>query len=244
MEEELGLAPGAQRSNPAAFSGVHGLDWNAEAAGQERERAAAQAKATFIPEGRQEPAGAEEEAQRRRRRSRSRSRSRDRRRRSRSRSRDGGRRRRSRSPSRERRQRRNGSSSPRHLRSRSPRRENEHEKEKEGGCTIEVWKGGDRLGRLALELGKPSQECIFGRLPSCGVPLEHLSVSRHHARLTGDAAGRLWLTDLGSAHGTQVDGVWIRAKEPKELTLGSAFRFGASTREFRVAALPAAAQHG
>lgn len=37
-----------------------------------------------------------------------------------------------------------------------------------------------------------------GRLPTCDIPLEHLSVSRAHAHLTTDGAGNLFLTDLGS----------------------------------------------
>lgn len=37
-----------------------------------------------------------------------------------------------------------------------------------------------------------------GRLPTCDIPLEHLSVSRAHAQFTTDGAGNLFLTDLGS----------------------------------------------
>lgn len=52
-----------------------------------------------------------------------------------------------------------------------------------------------------------------------------------------DGAGKLYLIDLGSGHGTNLDGVWVRAQSPKELKVGSVIRFGASTREYKVAAL-------
>lgn len=53
-------------------------------------------------------------------------------------------------------------------------------------------------GHLVLEMQRPSQQATFGRLPSCEVPLEHLSISRAHAQLTTDGAGNLFVTDLGS----------------------------------------------
>ena len=49
-----------------------------------------------------------------------------------------------------------------------------------------------------LEMQRVSQECLFGRLPSSGIQLEHLSASRAHAQLSTDGAGNLFLTDLGS----------------------------------------------
>lgn len=45
-----------------------------------------------------------------------------------------------------------------------------------------------------------------------------------------------------AAHQTNVDGAWIRPKVPKQLRAGSVLRFGASTREYRVARLPAPPQ--
>jgi hypothetical protein len=48
-----------------------------------------------------------------------------------------------------------------------------------------------------------SQECLFGRLPSCGIQLEHLSASRAHAQLSTDGAGNLFLTDLGSGEAVE-----------------------------------------
>lgn len=57
-------------------------------------------------------------------------------------------------------------------------------------------------GHLVLEMQRPSQQATFGRLPSCEVPLEHLSISRAHAQLTTDGAGNLFVTDLGSGGDT------------------------------------------
>ncbi len=54
------------------------------------------------------------------------------------------------------------------------------------------------VGQLRLELEAANQRAVVGRVPSCDVHLEHLSVSRHHAAVTTDAAGHLFLTDLAA----------------------------------------------
>lgn len=54
------------------------------------------------------------------------------------------------------------------------------------------------LGELRLGLEAANQRVLFGRVPSCDVHLEHLSISRHHATLTLDPSGHLFLTDLGA----------------------------------------------
>jgi len=48
----------------------------------------------------------------------------------------------------------------------------------------------------------------------------------------------------GAAHGTNVDGAWIKPKVPKQLQAGSVLKFGASTREYKVAKLPQPAPRG
>ena len=68
--------------------------------------------------------------------------------------------------------------------------------------------------------------------------MEHLSVSRQHAQLTTDGRGGLMVTDLGSAHGTNLDGVWMKARAPRALKAGSVLRLGASSRELRLVRLP------
>ena len=39
---------------------------------------------------------------------------------------------------------------------------------------------------------------------------------------------------LYAAHGTNLDGAWIRANEARLLNKGSVFKFGASSREYKV----------
>ncbi|GAB4815324.1 hypothetical protein N2152v2_002370 [Parachlorella kessleri] len=106
------------------------------------------------------------------------------------------------------------------------------------GAVLEVKREGKSLGHLVVQLVRANQECTFGRLPSCDVQLEHLSISRQHAQLTTDGAGNLFVTDLGSAHGTNIDGTWVRANVPKQLSKGSTVQFGASTRQYTVTKLP------
>lgn len=43
---------------------------------------------------------------------------------------------------------------------------------------------------------------------------------------------------IPAAHGTNVDGAWIRANVPKQLNKGSVLKFGASSREYTVSKLP------
>ncbi|KAL4421080.1 hypothetical protein ABPG77_001375 [Micractinium sp. CCAP 211/92] len=182
----------------------------------------------------------------RRRSSRSRSRSRDRKQRGRSsRSRSGGRDRRrdSRSHSRdrrgeERREPRPEGAAAAQQALQAAQQADHIEVESTAGAALEVVRDGKPLGHLVLEMQRPSQQATVGRLPSCEVPLEHLSISRAHAQLTTDGAGNLFITDLGSAHGTNVDGAWIKPKVPKQLRVSSVLKFGASTREYRVAKLP------
>ena len=43
------------------------------------------------------------------------------------------------------------------------------------------------------------------------------TVSRNHARLWCDAAGRFWIEDCGSTHGTQINGQEARGTGPQEV---------------------------
>ena len=54
------------------------------------------------------------------------------------------------------------------------------------------------LGRLELGLHSSHQRCVFGRLPSNEVVLEHASISRQHAQLSLNDSRDLLITDLGS----------------------------------------------
>jgi pSer/pThr/pTyr-binding forkhead associated (FHA) protein len=54
-------------------------------------------------------------------------------------------------------------------------------------------------------------ETIIGRAPTCGIVINHPSVSRQHARLTVTASG-VRLVDLGSTFGTSRAGVALGAE--------------------------------
>jgi pSer/pThr/pTyr-binding forkhead associated (FHA) protein len=69
-------------------------------------------------------------------------------------------------------------------------------------------------------------ENIVGRDPECIVWLDSDSVSRRHARIVVDSAGRrLLLDDLASKNGTRVRG--MRVRERIELSDGDELMFGA-----------------
>ena len=53
-------------------------------------------------------------------------------------------------------------------------------------------------------------------------------------QLTVDTGGNLYVTDLGTSHGTNVDGTWIRPNEPKQLPKGAVLRLAASSRQYKV----------
>ncbi len=54
------------------------------------------------------------------------------------------------------------------------------------------------MGGIELGLQSIAEKAIFGRAPTCDVPVEHLSISRQHAVLSTDTAGNLYLMDMGS----------------------------------------------
>jgi DNA-binding winged helix-turn-helix (wHTH) protein len=86
-----------------------------------------------------------------------------------------------------------------------------------------IW--GDR--EIALREG----ENILGRTPEAALWVDHGSISRRHARLT-IRDGHASLEDLGSRHGTLVDGV--RIQEPTTLRDGARIELGAVSMLFRV----------
>lgn len=84
-----------------------------------------------------------------------------------------------------------------------------------------AWRSG-RLPQLMLPAPGP-YPLMIGRAPGCGLRLNHISVSRHHAQLSGTEAG--WkLRDLGSANGTWVNG--RRVTDPAPVGPGDQVRFG------------------
>lgn len=92
-----------------------------------------------------------------------------------------------------------------------------------------VTRGSDEF---ILEAG----ETVFGRDPASGVYVEHLSVSRHHARLS-IGSDEAVLEDLKSRNGTFLDG--RRIKEPTRVSNGAIIGLGLITFTFRVLCAPA-----
>lgn len=105
--------------------------------------------------------------------------------------------------------------------------------------SLETLKGGTILGTRSL---KGTSCCLFGRLSSCDVCLEHPSVSRYHAVLQHRAAGLegecdgqgpgFYLYDLGSTHGTFLNKTRIPPRTYRRVHVGHVLRFGGSTRLF------------
>ncbi|KAG1657423.1 hypothetical protein FOA52_011793 [Chlamydomonas sp. UWO 241] len=100
--------------------------------------------------------------------------------------------------------------------------------------TFRVSKPDTALGELRLGPMQQHQRCVFGRVPACDVVMEHLSVSRQHAVVTTDARGGVYVMDLGSAHGTKLDDVWIKPQTARQVRVGSVLVFGASTRRYKL----------
>lgn len=77
----------------------------------------------------------------------------------------------------------------------------------------------------------------FGRLPECSLHLEHESISRRHACLAFDKGGTMYLVDLGSAHGTFLNGEQLRPNKRTAITGDAVIQFGASSRKYRICAI-------
>ncbi|XP_008579562.1 PREDICTED: kanadaptin [Galeopterus variegatus] len=105
--------------------------------------------------------------------------------------------------------------------------------------SLETLKGGTILGTRSL---KGTSCCLFGRLSSCDLCLEHPSVSRYHAVLQHRASGPdgecegqapgFYLYDLGSTHGTFLNKTRIPPRTYCRVHVGHVLRFGGSTRLF------------
>jgi DNA-binding winged helix-turn-helix (wHTH) protein len=81
------------------------------------------------------------------------------------------------------------------------------------------------------EISLREGENILGRAPEAVLWLDHGSISRRHARLTY-RAGLARLEDLGSRHGTFVDGV--RIELPTAIQDGTRIRLGTVDLLFRI----------
>ena len=74
---------------------------------------------------------------------------------------------------------------------------------------------------------------VVGRnTETCDIALEHASASRHHAAVLHHRSGAIYLLDLGSAHGTFLNGDRLPPKEPTLWSDGATCVFGASSRSY------------
>jgi diguanylate cyclase (GGDEF)-like protein len=88
---------------------------------------------------------------------------------------------------------------------------------------VKVTSGADMLRVATLE---PGQSLLVGRDPSAGLVLDDNGVSRRHCSLIHESGG-VRLADLGSTHGTFLNG--DRISSPRRVTFGDRIDIGAIT---------------
>lgn len=69
-----------------------------------------------------------------------------------------------------------------------------------------------------------TESLTIGRGEDCDVRVDDEYASPHHAKVTRDDAGRVWIEDLGSTNGTWLNGV--RVYGPTLMTPGCVVRVG------------------
>lgn len=74
----------------------------------------------------------------------------------------------------------------------------------------------------------------IGRLPECDICVDDPAVSRHHARIDVSPSGVV-IQDLGSRHGTRVNGQFVRPGRPIEISEGDVVQAGPRVLRFRAA---------
>lgn len=71
-----------------------------------------------------------------------------------------------------------------------------------------------------------SQSFIIGRGEDCDVRVDDEYASNHHARVTKDPDGRIWIQDMGSTNGTWLNGMRLPPGARWPLLPGSRVRVG------------------
>lgn len=71
----------------------------------------------------------------------------------------------------------------------------------------------------------PQAGAVLGRGGDCSLVIDHPAVSRRHARIEA-VAGTWTVRDLGSRHGTKVDGAPLEANQPVQVRAGSRIDLG------------------
>jgi len=77
-----------------------------------------------------------------------------------------------------------------------------------------------------VEIGLETGDYMIGRSSECEIALEDLEVSRKHARLTVRGEDSIWVTDQGSANGTQLEGKPLAPRKEVAIKPGQSFRIG------------------
>lgn len=97
---------------------------------------------------------------------------------------------------------------------------------------LDVLKGGVLAETIDLSA---HDHYVVGRLPEiCDVVAAHDSVSRQHAALQFGEQGELYVTDMGSTHGTKLNKERLRPNVYTLCPVGSILQFGESTRLYVV----------
>lgn len=100
---------------------------------------------------------------------------------------------------------------------------------------LEVIKNGAIIDNIDL---KPKAFHVIGRLPSCDIPMEHPSLSRHHAVLQYSSGNSeqypkgWYLYDLDSTHGTWINKNKVPSQKYHRIRVDYVLKFGGSSRYF------------
>lgn len=97
-----------------------------------------------------------------------------------------------------------------------------------GHAHLQIIKDGARVGEV---LAGSRDVTVLGRNSKMSHEvLEHQSISRRHAALVHNGDGDVFAADLGSTHGTYVNGCKIAPKTATRLGDGDVIKFGESSR--------------
>lgn len=97
-----------------------------------------------------------------------------------------------------------------------------------GHAHLQIIKDSARVGDI---LAGSRDVTVLGRNSKMAhVVLEHHSISRRHAALVHNGDGDVFAADLGSTHGTYVNGCKLASRTATRLADGDVLKFGESSR--------------
>jgi len=100
-------------------------------------------------------------------------------------------------------------------------------------CGLKVRKDG-KIISIVTDINKKKFLTLGRNAKMSDLRLEHPSISRRHSMFGHGSSGNLYVMDLGSSHGTFVNGKRLESKKREALHDGDVVKFGASTREYVV----------